>query len=139
MVDSVENSVDWILHGKVVQDELVSCVRERVAQHVQDGHYSVDEVRYIAAINEMPVKGAVNISSERLEKLRRLCQVWEVDLRFNNITSHRPLIGPIIVAIKKLFYPIIRAIFKDYIRQQKEFNAATIALLADLSNEGRLK
>jgi hypothetical protein len=139
MVDSLENSVDWILQGKVVQGQLISCIRERVAEHIRDGHYSADEVGYIAAIDEMPVKGTVDISSERLEKLRRLCQVWEVDLRYNNITSHRFLIGPIIVAIKKIFYPVIRAIFKDYIRQQKEFNAATIALLADLSNEGKLK
>lgn len=135
MADDARDQDVWIWHGKSPQADLVNHVHQKVADHIEKGHYTADEVKFIAAMDEMPVKGAIAVSDERLEKLRRLCQVWEVDLRYRNITSHRRIIGPIIVAFKKLLYPVIRAIFKDYIRQQKEFNAAAIAMLADLSNE----
>ena len=131
---TVDTPPSWIWQGQMAQPDLAAYVKERVEEHLKENHYSRDEVKFISKINEMPVKGSINVSAERLEKLRRLCQLWEVDLRYQNITSHRKIVGPLIVAMKRLLYPVIRAIFKDYIRQQKEFNAAAIALLADLSN-----
>lgn len=132
----LHNQYGWIWQGQLVQSDLIEKTASRVNQQIEAGNYSLDEMKYIAAINEMPVKGKIRISPEKLEKLRRLCQVWEVNLSYNKITSHRRLIGPLIVLFKKLFYPVVQALFKDFIRQQKEFNAATIALLADLSNDG---
>ena len=79
-----------------------------------------------------PVKGVLQVSNDQLEKLRRLCQVWDVDIRPGEITSHRPIIGRVIVAGKKLLFPVIRALLKNYLSQQREFNAAAISLLADL-------
>ncbi len=50
-------------------------------------------------------------------------------------TSHRKYAGPVIVAAKKLIYPILRAFFKDTLHQQRSFNAGSIALMAELSEE----
>ena len=70
-----------------------------------------------------------------LDKLRRLCQLWDVDLRCSGITSHRPVLGPFIVAMKKLFYPFLRVFLKDALQQQRDFNAAAVSLLADLASK----
>ena len=79
----------------------------------------------------------LEISSERLEKLRRLCQLWEVDIHMGELKSHRKIIGRVIVGIKKLIFPIIRFMLKDLIREQRDFNAASIRLFADLCNQSR--
>ena len=79
--------------------------------------------------------GSLKLSKKRLEKLRRLCQLWEVNLKPAEITSHRKVIGPLIVAVKKLVYPILKVLLKETIKQQRDFNAAAVALIADLANE----
>ena len=81
----------------------------------------------------------LNVSDERLEKLRRLCQLWEVDIHLGEIRSHRKFIGPIIVGLKKLLFPVIRFMLKDLIREQRDFNAAAIILFADLCNQNSSK
>ncbi|MCB0353122.1 MAG: hypothetical protein KDD64_06335, partial [Bdellovibrionales bacterium] len=77
-----------------------------------------------------------DVSDEVLEKLRRLCQLWNVRLLpQEKITSHRPLIGPVIVAVKKAIFPIVRYILKDVLHQQRSFNAAAIQLLAEIASD----
>jgi hypothetical protein len=78
-------------------------------------------------------KSAFSISDDRLEKLRMLCRLWDVDIRAAQITSHRRFIGPVIVKAKKLFYPLLAALLKDVLHQQRLFNATAIELLAEVS------
>lgn len=88
--------------------------------------------KHIQDIKELSfrlVDSDLDLDSEMLNKLRMACQLWDVDLRMNNITSHRKFIGPVIVFIKKLFAPFIKFFLKDFIRQQKDFNAAVIGLI----------
>lgn len=97
--------------------------------------YLAEEVLYIADKKLLGIATPLQISKERLEKLRALCQLWEIQLIPSEITSHRRLVGPLIVGFKRILFPILRFILKDMIRQQKSFNATCVALLIDLANE----
>jgi len=115
---------------------LAQALERRVADKIAAGKYKREDVHYVRDVTFMPVQEALQLSTDRLEKLRRLCQLWEVDLKPpREISSHRPLIGPIIVGAKKLFFPILRVFLKETLRKQRDFNAAAIALLADVANE----
>ncbi len=125
----------WVkVLGEENQDlerSLSSTVRRKIDQ----GEFTDKDVNYVASLERPLLPGELTVSASRLEKLRRLCQLWDVDLRVTKIESHRKVIGPFIVAAKTMLIPVLRAIFKDMIRQQREFNAEVIKLLADLSNE----
>lgn len=111
-------------------EELLS---SRVGQRQAKGSYSAEDVKYIAALNLKAVKGDLKVSDEVLEKMRRLCQIWDVDLKAKPISSHRKFVGPVIVAAKKMMFPIIRIFLKDFLRQQRQFNAGCISLLAEIA------
>ena len=106
-----------------------------VEERMRGRAYTPDEAAYVAKVDLSAVKDPLSVSDRRLEKLRRLCQAWDIEIRPVNITSHRRIVGPLIVAAKKMIFPVLRLFLKDFIRRQKEFNAAAIALLAELSNE----
>ena len=99
------------------------------------GRFSENEQKWIKAVDFKPVKSNLELSNESLENLRRLCQIWDVDLRSNNFSSHRKFFGPLIVTVKKLIFPVLRFFLKDFIRQQRQFNAACIAAIADSLNQ----
>lgn len=128
-------SAPWFLvcgeHDKIAS----AAVEQSVEDALKAGHYTRDEVAYVSKVQLSAVPARLSISDERLEKLRRLCQTWEADLTWQPITSHRRVIGPLIVAGKRAIFPVLRVLLKDYIRRQREFNAAAIALMAELSAE----
>jgi len=116
------------------EQSLQQALESRVQDKLSRGEYSLEELDHVARVDLNPIKGELYISDKRLEKLRRLCQVWDVDLRIDKITSHRKFLGPLIVAFKRLLLPVVRVLLKNFIAQQREFNAAVVSLLADLSN-----
>lgn len=114
---------------------LAASSHAEVQRKITAGDYTADEVYYVSRVNLAVCKGDLSISAERLEKLRRMCQLWDIDLKPREITSHRRFVGPLIVFIKQRTFPILRFFLRDLIRQQKDFNAAAIALVGDLANE----
>jgi hypothetical protein len=129
------NQESWLnIRGKDAPD-IAEALEQSVNAKVAAGKFRREDIEYIARIDRQLVKGTLDVSDSRLEKLRRLCQLWEVDLKAGEITSHRRIIGPFIVAFKKLLLPMVRVLFKDTLRQQRDFNAATISLLTELSQE----
>jgi len=124
--------VSWIdVCGKDRADIALQ-VSQQVTDKIGAGKFRTEDIEYIARVDRRLVDGTLTVSDARLEKLRRLCQLWEVDLKAGEISSHRKIIGPLIVAFKKLLLPIVRVLFKDTLRQQRDFNAAAISLLAEL-------
>jgi len=113
--------------------DLAGRLTELVQKKIAGGEFSVDEMRRVQQLDMSPVREDLNVPVETLEKLRRLCQLWDVDLRARRISSHRRILGPVIVALKKLAYPVLRVFLRDFIRQQRDFNAACISLLAELA------
>lgn len=118
--------------------EMAARLERRVHEKIAAGKFKREDLQYVRDVTFMPVREDLHLSEERLEKLRRLCQLWEVELTApREISSHRPIIGPLIVGAKKLVFPILRVFLKDTLRRQRDFNAAAIALLADVANEPR--
>ncbi len=88
----------WLYRGAQPQEELARFSDACVMDKIEAGEYTRDEIAYIEKVDLQAVKGSLQVSKQRLEKLRRLCQCWEIDITVGEITSHRKIIGPLIVA-----------------------------------------
>lgn len=109
-------------------------LKARAKQHLSVKGYTDNDVQYVAALERPLYQGNLKLSKVELEKLRALCQLWEVRLMPQKISSHRPVIGKIIVAVKRLLFPIFQVFMKDTMRQQRDFNAAVVSLLTELTS-----
>lgn len=121
----------WISAPALTDINLQEQVFERVASRIAAGKFRAADIEYIRRLSMPAVKGSLQLSDVQLEKLRRICQLAEVDLVPARITSHRPLIGPVIVAAKRVLFSILKVLLKDTLRKQRDFNAAVIAFLAE--------
>ena len=108
-----------------LEAELEGAVAQRIARH----EFRQDAIAHISNVDFSLVQGRLLANEQEMAIIRRLCQSWDVELRPFQITSHRPFLGKIIVGLKKLAYPILRVFLKDFIKQQRDFNAASLALL----------
>jgi len=121
----------WLSAGPLDSARLGQISRDGVAARVAAGKFRENDVEYIRAMKLPVVEGALQVSDRQLEKLRRLCQLAEVDLIPARISSHRPLIGPVIVGVKRVLFSVLKVLFKDTFRKQRDFNAAVISYLAE--------
>ena len=123
----------WIM----VCGEADANLEQRVASQVQGriaaGQFAARDVEYVAGLTRPVFSGRADLDDDSLEKLRTLCKMWDVDIRPAAITSHRKFLGPLIVKCKQVFFPLLRVLLKDFIAQQREFNATAITLLAKVS------
>ena len=127
----------WLQVPGADSEMLAEHLSVRASERTKRHEYLLEEVEYVATRPLSPASATLRIAPERLERIRTLCKLWDVDIRTLNITSHRKIIGPIIVALKKLLYRFLKALLKDTLRQQRSFNAEAVSLLVDLSNESR--
>lgn len=116
---------------------LESTLKNRVNERISKGEFKPEDLEYIKKLSLNPIKGTLSVDDETLEKLRRMCQLWEVDLKPVHITSHRKFVGPIIVAAKKVLFSILRVLFKGTFEKQRDFNAAVISAFATAVNQSR--
>lgn len=128
-----EKRESWITGA--ADGSLEEKIEALVQQRISKGEYKSEDARYIEKLPVSIVGGALAVDDRVLEKLRRLCQLWDVEMKPVKITSHRKVIGPFIVFAKKLIFPLLKVFLKEPLRQQRDFNAAAIALLAELSNQ----
>jgi hypothetical protein len=125
----------WISRAGEPSAQLCQLVASRVQERISAGQYSIDTIKYFQEVSFNPVADDLTVAEKRLEQLRKLCQLWDLKIRPAEITSHRRFIGPLIVAGKRLVYPILSAFLKDTLHQQRSFNAGVIGLLAELSED----
>lgn len=132
---ATNNSKTWLTVCGESAPELGRELEGRVASRLAAKSFREDEIEWVSKANFAPVQGPLQVSEAELNILRRLCQAWEVELRPGKITSHRPVVGPIIVAFKKLLFPVVHVFLKDLVRQQRDFNSSAIALMGVLLSE----
>lgn len=100
------------------------------------GAMPAGEVERVACVNTaITRRDTFVVTPERLELLRGLCQLYSAGIRAEEIRSHRPWIGPIIVFIKKGIFRVISALLGPTFQYQRQFNAGVIRLLGDLANQ----
>jgi hypothetical protein len=118
-----------------MQDTLLQRVTSKIASGAMPAH----EQEYLRRLNLLPTKledGSVrSIDPAHIERLKNLCQLWDVQVRETSITSHRKVIGPVIVFVKRMVIRLVRLVLKDSMRQQRDFNAGVIALLSDICSK----
>jgi hypothetical protein len=67
------------------------------------------------------------LDKQQTEDLRALCSLSQTGLRQNlKITSHRPLIGPLIVFGKRILWRIVQVLLKETFAGTQEFNARLV-------------
>lgn len=136
MNSSSSGSSTWLEVGGAAAPEMARLVEERAAQRIASGDYTRENVRYVGELQRPAAPGKLDVSAESLAYLRRLCQLWEVDLRpARSITSHRKIIGPVIVAFKRMAFPIVRFFMRETLKQQRDFNAAVVEAVTRIYNE----
>jgi hypothetical protein len=123
---------DWITVCGQGAPELEASVSAKIKERLAHGEFTEQDMRIVADLGKRKDALRLNLSDAKLERIRRLCQLWDIELRPpHQITSHRRIVGPLIVGLKKLVYPILRVLLKDLIRQQRDFNGSVIAYLAE--------
>ena len=122
-------ATSWLKVCGSSKSPLEKTLSDNVAQRIASGNYKARDVDYIAKFPISLTTGALTINDLQLEKLRRLCQLADVQLTPSRITSHRAFIGPVIVAVKKILFSILAVLLKETLRKQRDFNAAVIAYL----------
>lgn len=73
------------------------------------------------------------VSPVLLEKIRALCQFWDVGPTVGPISSHRKYVGPLIVKSKRLLFSVLKVLLKPTFEKQRNFNAQLIETLVELS------
>jgi hypothetical protein len=108
-------------------------VEEAVLARQSQGTYTLPEREHIRQ-RKIFTQVQDKIPVEHLDAIRRLCQLWDVQVLPKNIQSHRKFIGPVIVWTKRKLFPIMEFVLKDCLRQQREFNAAAIQAIAEIAS-----
>ena len=129
----------WVTVCGASDADLAHSLNEKVASLRAAGKFSEADQLHIKGLSFSVTREGFAASPERVELLRRLCQVYSADIRPPAPTSHRKIIGPFIVFGKKMLQPVVNAVLGPALRNQREFNASVISLLTDLSNEGSRK
>lgn len=126
---------NWFSVGGFDCDELGSSIKSRLADTVTEGVMPKDEVERVANLSTSISSGSFVVSPKRLELLRGLCHLYSAGIRAEKITSHRRVLGPVIVAFKQALFRVLSVLLGPSFQFQRDFNAGVIRLLSDLCNE----
>jgi len=107
-------------------------VRERLADRFARGILDREEVERVSALRLHTFDGDESAS----EIFRRCCVTWEVD-RAVPITSHRPVIGPVLVALKRAVRRALRFQTEAQLSRQRDFNWNLLLVLRELLERER--
>ncbi|MEY4701618.1 MAG: hypothetical protein RL326_1805 [Pseudomonadota bacterium] len=127
----------WLRVGEQGDPSLENALANAVKAWVEDGAMPPNEPERVAGISTAIASQSFTTSPQRLEMLRSLCQIYSAGVRAGKITSHRPIIGPCIVLVKRILFRSVAALLGPSFERQREFNAGVIRLLGDLCNEDR--
>lgn len=125
----------WLSLCGEYDPSLAASLANRVATLRAEKGFTESDQAEIQALSFAVTREGFSTTPERMEQIQRLCQLFSMNARPTNPTSHRPVIGPIIVGVKKVLFPLVNALFGPTFRIQREFNSIVLALLTDLCNE----
>jgi len=107
-------------------------VRARLADRTARGILDREEIERVSATRLHTFDGDETTS----EIFRRCCVTWEVD-RVPPITSHRAVIGPVLVALKRAVRRALRFQTEAQFSRQRDFNWNLLLVLRALLERER--
>lgn len=134
-MENTKRDAAWIHRAGSPDGDLTKRVEDRLRGRLERKEFATADVEYVSNIRlRLGPGNPLEIGPERLDRIRRLCQLWETDIKIGQITSHRKFVGPVIVAVKRALMPVLKALMGETLKRQREFNAEVIHLLAQLSS-----
>ena len=112
--------------------EAEEAVRTRLADRYARGVIEPDEVARVTTMRLHTFEGDEAAS----EIFRRCCVTWEVD-RELPITSHRPVVGVVLVTVKRLVRRLLRFLTEAQLSRQRDFNWNLLLVLRELLERER--
>ncbi len=119
-------------------------IHRRVYEKKQQGVYTDEEIQRITELKQ-------NLSPKKNERyselnlhLRKLHVNWDVAASSAIIRSHRKIVGPVLVTMKRAGFKLLRFFGSAFFTRQTEYNAANVRFnavvleeLARLSEENK--
>jgi len=134
-MNSAQKERDWFSVCGESDLSLSERVASRIMQLEREGVCSASDQEHVRDLRFGAANGRFATSPRRLELLRRLCQIHSIEVQDRAITSHRKVIGPLIVLAKRAIFSTVRTLLGPTFKHQQDFNAVTVSLLMDLCNE----
>lgn len=117
----------FTIHADNVKvEEIMQEIQRRVLEKKQAGIYSDEEIQRITELKQDLSPKKNERYSELNLYLRKMHRHWDVAASATIITSHRKILGPVMVAIKKIGFRILRFIGSAFFTRQTEYNAAGV-------------
>jgi hypothetical protein len=117
-----------LVEDSALSEQIKVLLESRINSHLS---YTVDEINEIESLEKRLFPQDFCLDVETTKRFRALCALSKHELKSSmSITSHRKFIGPIIVAAKKLLWPLIRIHLKNNFDNLEEFSARTVETLA---------
>lgn len=119
--------------SQVDVDRLMDRIRGRIAEKKKTGHYTTEEVEVIERMtlqiqseNSDPQEGDIQF---HLSRVNYLCDTR----RPPELSSHRKVLGPLIIGIKKAIRKITEPYIQVVLKRQVEFNVELVRLLNQIA------
>ena len=107
-------------------EEIMKEIQRRVLEKKQAGIYSDEEIQRITELKQDLSPKKNERYSEMNLHLRKLHHNWDVAASAAIITSHRKILGPFMVALKKLGFRTLLFFGSAFFTRQTEYNAAGV-------------
>ena len=117
---------DWLLVNGEVAGIVAETAAADVAKRIAAGLYASHDPVNISQRKIAGLSWELTCDNASLENVRALARDWEVAVTPPIITSHRPFLGPIIVAFKKIVYPFVEAVLRPTLKTQREWNGHVV-------------
>jgi hypothetical protein len=124
----------WIFLGKEPLTQLQLTVNTLCEQKINRDSYKISDIEYLTDLKPLIFRD-IDLSLEEIKDkntllLRRIIKSWSYELpNPQEITSHRRVIGPIIIISKKLLLRILKPFLVRFHKQQRDFQSAVIEYL----------
>lgn len=120
--------MSWLRAGDAAASEsLERRARERLERRIAAGAVDPAEIERVAASPVRRFEADPLVS----EAFRRACVAWRIDAPVP-LRSHRPVVGPVLVAAKRLVARLLRFHVEVPLARQAEFNRNLLVVLHDL-------
>ena len=104
------------------QRALESSIRENLAVRLDGFNYTQAEIEQVANLDRALFPAGFVLEKDKCEELRVLARLSRCELKHSHmITSHRKVLGPFIVAGKRLLWRIVRANLENHFSALEEF------------------